>query len=184
MVPADLALQRRRNSRYGAFVLMLGVVMIFVGTMGCFNALMHFVMLNVMPTPPGGAAQFGLWRQANMMMITAWPPLPLAGLSLAVSGFYIRRHSAAAMRIARWTTLAGYGWGAAIAIHMVLILFGPWQQQMLGPLQLVENAETFEHWMHIAQLVFGCGVAFGPPTVLLWMLRRVRPIDSEKTEVA
>lgn len=174
-------LQRRRNSRYGAFFVMLGVVMIFMGAIGCFNAAIQFVVLRLAPNPPRGP-NFDLWRQINLMMLLLWAPLPLAGLAFAASGFYIRRHRPPAMRIARWTALAGYGWGAAMVIDAALILYGPWRAQMLGPLQFVKNGATIGFWLRLMQMAFSIGLAFGPPSVLLWMLRRVRPVGSVKSK--
>ena len=172
----SLALQTRRNGRYGAFFLMLGCAMLFTGMIGCFNVSIHFFFLNFMPMSAAEKAQLGLWRQMTHVMITFWPPLPLAGLGFAATGFFIRRGSARAMRIARWIALAGYGWGAALVINMALLLWGPWKDQMLGPFAGTEGGASIGMPLRIAQLVFAAGIGFGPATVLLWMLSKVRPL--------
>lgn len=171
----DVEAQRQTNSRIGGLLLACGVVAMLFGTFATFIALMQTAAMLLIPNPTTAHERQFLdtYSSIQSIFLSFMPTQALLGGLLAASGWYVRCGSAKAIRIARWTLLGALGWGVAYCARAYTLLSDP---RMLIT-DLPPPLEQYRPAMYVVQAVFAVGMLFGPPALLLFLLRRTHSLD-------
>jgi hypothetical protein len=118
--------QLRSDSTSGAVIIVLGVLAMLQGGFGflfavAMKVVVESVLANAQPPPPPD------FEDTSRPILTAFlihmPLLAIIGLVLVVAGFWLRRGSQRARRVAQVTVLAGFLWLVAYSLHAYLFVF-------------------------------------------------------------
>ncbi|WP_146594782.1 hypothetical protein [Novipirellula galeiformis] len=115
-----------------------------------------------MPQNPNGASVADAMRAIHGVWFIYLPIMIVGGIVYAVSGFYVRRGSFAARRVAQANAIVGYIWVVAYSISCYQIIGPP-------PDVLPEPASTVFQWFSI---IVGALIGAAFPTGLLYLLSR------------
>jgi hypothetical protein len=175
----SIAPQRKTNSQVGALLLICGLLAAMFGLFGSFIAGLQFVILQFVPSSTVDERdKLELSLRIVRITLLQMPMMALLGGLLLLSGWHIRRGNSTAIRIARWTLLGAIGFGVVYCINIGALFLEPRtaaRMLLLSPL-----LEPYRYPLYAVQGIIGIAILFGPPMLLLFLLRRLRPMPGEK----
>jgi hypothetical protein len=160
----------RTDNVSGIITGVFGVVMAGFAGFGLLIVALQRVMLSAMPPfphDPSGVSVVDAMHAIHGVWFVFFPLMIAGGIVFAVSGFYVRRGSLAARRVAQANAILGYVWLVAYmaSCHRVSDRFFP------PPDLLPMPAAGVLQWV---SLVMGTLMGAAFPTGLLFILSRPR----------
>jgi hypothetical protein len=176
---ADVESQRWTNSQIGALLLVCGLLALMFGSCGTVISAIQLIVFQLLPAPSNAQERqfFYMLSRIQFVFLLFMPAMAIIAANLSASGWFVRRGSARAIRIARWTLIGALGWGVAYLAQIGAMLLDP--RMVKGMLELPPPLHPYRYIWYAIQAVFTVGMLFGPPTLLLLFLRRARALDDK-----
>lgn len=166
----------RTDNVSGAITCAFGIVMVAFASFGLMIVALQRLILTTMPPIPQnpGAPPFtDMMYAIHGVWFVYLPIMIVGGVIYAVAGFYVRRGSLPARRIAQANAIVGYIWAIAYSVSCYRIM-----QIMPPPIDLSEPASMA---FKLVTMIFGTLVSAAFPTALLLILCRPSGQAAEKS---
>jgi hypothetical protein len=174
----QIDLLRQQNERYGALVMVFGIVLLTFGMFGCLITSLQSTFAQIIPTPAtADERQFlRMWWKVLGIVASLMLATLLAGVGFAFVGYRLRRGSPRAIRLAWWMVLGSFAWATAYLVSAMGLSLDPDMHDFVAAMPMLQPYVVL---LRVIQGLFAAGMLYVPLAVVAFAISRIRPVPSQ-----